>query len=421
MLKLLILLISLLSINQIQANLNSKEKLSIEISSGTTKIATFAISSNNKRIAQQITDQLEICKRFKNVSNPTALQNMKQSGIDMFIKATLIEGKIEIEIYDILQSKNIRAFSIQTKGEITQPQLNEITNEIYKTWTNEPGIFNTSIIFATVISKEVYTLEQQEYTKTQSHRVSPPVSYLSSINEHENLILFTKFCSTSRGYSIFSYNPYAKQFKRMLAIASGTVFAPFIHQGNLYVSASAHSTTGLYKISNPFISKTFNNFRAFEQSPSIKTILKVPSRIATSITMFENLAAYCTNIKGKAAIFTAKISNDGMLMEAQQVSSQEGAYYEPVLFENQKIAAVKTHNGNFYLVLIDLSTKTEKTLFTNYYIGKPSFSPCGNWIAVSTRAQNAQDQILLIHKSGKYHRLLNCPLSAKYPIWIKTK
>lgn len=125
---------------------------------------------------------------------------------------------------------------------------------------------------------------------------------------------------------------------------------------------------------------------------------------------------FCSNAHGRPALFLAKANQ-----EHKQISDPNATYYDPALFGEHKVAAVKICDGQFNLVVIDLTTGAEKTLFSKYYIAKPVWSPCGNWLAISCRARGEKDEILLIHKSGQYTRKIESAYSAKSPVWIYKK
>lgn len=417
-LKIFLISWAILSIHvSINASLFSEDKICIEISSGKIKNTIFAINCNNEQIAQSVSKTLETTNRLKQIKGSNSISNMQNLGIDIFIRILLIENRLEIEIYDIMQKKMIRTFKIIAKNGITQSMINQIANEIYFTWFNEQGIFNTSIIFINDILPDLSILSQIDYSKQQILTKSSPISYLSSIVFAQNKIFLTKFCTKKRGFSIFSYLKESKQFFRILSIEHGCVFSPAIYQNKLYVSASNNGTTGVYEISleNKHINHEFKNFQEFEKDPNNNLVIKIPNKIATSINIYKDLAIYCCNQNGQPALFKAKLVNS-KLTNHQQISGTN--YYEPALFMDKKIAAIKTANSMFHLVIIDLATNEEKTLISKYYISQPAWSPCGNWIAFSAREKGEKDKIIIIHKSGKYPKIVENIHGARNPIWI---
>ncbi len=393
---------------QVSSSLFSSNKIAIEISSGKTKTTTFAITSNNETLANKIKKKLEFTRRFKHIVSEISAAKMQAAGIDMFIKISLIEEKINVEIYDVLQKKLLKSITIT--GDISQEYtLNEIANQVYKHWINEPGIFNTAIIAISDIGNDLSTLVQAKYGNTKTTCISPPIAYLNSIIKANACIYITKFCTKKRGFGIFSYDWHTKHFYRILGITNGSVFAPALFNGKLYISASSKGTTGIYSLPHLGEYKQFADFAQFEKDPNTKKIAKFPNKIATSINVNNKMTIFCSNSQGAPAIFSSNNT---------QLSSSSGAYYDPCLFEDQKIAAIKSQNGQFHLVIIDLVTKTERTLLSKYFISKPSWSPCGNWIAVSVREKGENDYIILLHKSGKYQRVIAGETPLKNPIWI---
>lgn len=392
------------------------EKISIEISAGKIKTTTFAITCNNPNIAQEIQKKLEHTRRFKKINCDISIKSMQTAGVDLFIKLSLIEGIIYGEIHDVMQKKKIEEFEIKLTPQ-NDKAFNKIANHIYQAWIAEPGIFDTSIIASADIDLNLSTLMKINYSNPNLKRISPPIAYLSTIISAGNNILITKFCTKNRGFAIFSYDTEKKDFHRILSIKNGSVFSPIYHNNQLYFSAANENTTAIYYINQPKEYVKYNNFNNFESSAYVKQLTKIPNRIATSINVHNNIAIFCSNKNGKSAIFSMNLQKKE---RPRQISAPENAYYDPALFSNQKVAAIKTSEGKFHLILIDLgkAESSEKILISKYYLSKPCWSPCGNWIAVSGREKDEKDQIILIHKSGKYMHTIFSNEPLKNPVWI---
>lgn len=394
-------LLGLFFLNAYASSIFGEGAIAIEISSGRAKITTFSISCNNEKLAETIKKNLAITKRFQHVKTEN---NLETAGVDVFIKLTLIENKIHVEIFDVLQKKLTRNFFVEGQNEDV---INTISNEIYKTWLGEEGSFDSTILFASRVTKDLSVISQQDYTLEQSKIISSPISYLSNIICANNRIYITRFCPRRRGFSIFSYKKSTKQFSRILSIHSESVFAPAIYNGTLYVSAAYQGTTGIYAIDNQ--GKDFSDFKKFESQARL--ITKLPKKIATSINIFNDTVIFCCNYHGIPGIFIKQKQTNAL----KQISSSQAAYYDPTMFEDQKIAAIKTQNQLFHLVVIDLKTLAEKTLLSKYYISKPAWSPCGNWVAVSCKNRGEKERVIIIHKDGKYIRDLS---EGANPIWV---
>lgn len=410
------------------------DKIAIEISSGKTKTATFLIECSNPILAHKIKTKLEFTRRFKQITCANhQMEKMQAAGIDMFIKVIMVaqsstlgsgpvikQNNIQVEIYDVIQKKLMKTITISHTTNIADT-INEIANRIYSAWITEPGIFNTSIVAINDIGQDLSTLVEIPYTHTSITCISPPVSYLSTILNVKNEIYLTKFCVKKRGLAIFSYRKASKQFFRVLSIEYGSVFSPAIYNDMLYVSGSFKGTTGIYSLPSGNECKQFKNFQEFECSKNTRNIVKIPSKIATSININSQLVIFCSNMHGRPAIFKhiRDASASSVDCNTQISQNTSAAYYDPALFENIKVAAIKSMDGQFHLVIIDLATNSERTLLSKYYISKPAWSPCGNWLAVSAREKGENDVIVIIHKSGKYQQVISAPTSLRSPVWIE--
>jgi len=406
------------------------DKIAIEISSGKTKTATFLIECNNAIIAHKIKTKLEFTRRFKQITCAHhQMEKMQSAGIDMFIKVIMVaqsstlgsgpvikQNNIQVEIYDVIQKKLMKTITISHNGNMVDT-INEISNRIYHAWITEPGVFNTAIVAINDIGEDLSTLVEIPYTQTSITCISPPVSYLSTILNVKNEIYLTKFCVKKRGLAIFSYKKASKKFFRILSIEYGSVFSPAIYNGMLYVSGSFKGTTGIYSLPSENECKQFTNFQEFESNKNTKNVVKIPNKIATSININGQLVIFCSNMHGRPAIF--KSMSDKSASNVQISQNTSAAYYDPALFENIKVAAIKSMDGQFHLVIIDLATNSERTLLSKYYISKPAWSPCGNWLAVSAREKGENDAIILIHKSGKYQQVIKTSTPLRNPVWIE--
>jgi len=380
--------------------------LAIEISSAKVKSATFTISSNDSDLEQKIKNNLKFTGRFKFATFTPDVNELRKNGVDILVRVKSANGFVKIEIFDIMQNRQIQEFSLDlvNRGET----IKEICNQIYSSWLNEPGLFKTAIIFSYVLNKNLSLLSQIPYADNQTRILSGPISYINDLVFINSQIFITKFSPKHRSFGIYAYEKNRKIFTRIINIKNSSVFCPFSYKNQLYVSASNSGTTGIYSLPLNYPTREFANFNTFSSDKNVKKISKIHAKIATSMNVNEFGSFFCNNYNGRPKI--AKLPNI--------VVSGKGAYFNPVL-NGTKIAAIKLENGMFHLILINLQTKKETTLLSHYFIDKPCWSPCGNWIAVSCREKGGKNHIILVHRSGKYAQTLPIDGNATNPIWVQ--
>lgn len=394
----------------LNSNANAQQEsdavLAIEISSAKIKNATFSIKSNDAELEKKIKHNLVLTNRFRyGVSSEENASNSSKN-VDLLIVIKSANGFAKVELVDVLQNRTIHAFSIEMINQ--KESIKEICNQIYSTWLNEPGLFKTAIIFASNITKDLATLSQINYAETNVKTISSPISYLSDLMFMNSKIFITKFCPKKRGFGVYTYDKTRKIFSRVISIQNSSIFSPFVYKNLLYISACANGTTGIYSIPTAYEKKQFANFKEFKEDPQVKIVSRTPGKIATSLSVTEFGTFVCNNYNSTPMI---------VKMPNTVVSNSSGSYFNSIA-NGSKIAAIKTSNGAFHLVVINLQTKKEVTLLSKYYIEKPSWSPCGNWIAVSFREKNQKNMIALIHKSGKYTQIIPLESNATNPIWV---
>ena len=383
---------------------DNSDIVSIEINSGKTKIATFAVECNDPNLGSAISNRLILTSRFAKAD---------ENSCDLRIKITYANIQAKVEIFDILQKKNLKSFNVTCvdKKELT----NEIANQIYITWLNEPGLFKSTLIFARAINSNLKILSSLEFSENCAKDISSPISYLSDLLPVNNSIFITKFCVKSRGFAIFNYDRYKKRFGKIISIKNGSVFSPFVIDNTLYVSASNKGTTGIFSIENPLHTHRFSSYENFEKN--LTEIIKVPKKIATSLAINEIGSVFCANFNGTPSLFYS--SSKKISIASNKKISTNGAYYDPTLF-GSSIAAIKIFEKKFHLIVFNLQTKTENILFSKYHIGKPCWSPCGKWLCVSFREKGENNKIALIHKSGRYVRVISSSENLTNPIWVNS-
>lgn len=390
--------------------------LSIDITAGKIKTTTFAISGNSQEICNKVKSNLVLTKRFKNIECETDLIKMQKFGVDLFIKIVIMQDHIRLEIFDILQKKQIKTINISIEENNNFNSFKEeaftdlISNIVYQAWFNEEGIFNTKIIFASAIEPNLTCLNSLNYTDEKSKCISGPISYLESLTTANKMIYLTKFSTQSRGFAIFRFNLKLKKFFKVASIENTSIFSPFVESDSLYVSASKKGTTSIYILPNTKSNLKFKTFSEFEKESVM--IKKGNKTINTGFNKKNEIEVYTSDCFGRPAILNK---------QNKKISSENGVYFEPTLFGKEKIAAIKIFQKQFHLVTIDLKTSEEKILLSKYYIGKPSWSPCGNWIAVSCKNRFEKEKIILIHKTGKYTREIEGETDLKNPVWITKK
>lgn len=388
----------------------NSDNLIIEISSGKARASVFSIYGTNIEACENIKNKLVSTKRFV-FTTPKSESKLKQEELDLIIKIINLENEnIKVEIYDVLQKKMIKSFAVT--GGTFEEKMIEIANKIYKTWVLEDGMFNSYLICSQDIGGNFFTLAKLDAFSEKSDSISPPISYLNDLVLVKNKIFIIKFSTQKRGFAIFSFNEKKRSFFKIISIQSGSVFSPAIYDNQLYISATNSNTTGIYAI--PFNgTKEYSSFKEFENSYDVKTITKIYGKIASSIIIIGGKKIFCANYEGKNAIF---------ILPNQKISNSKASYFDCTSLSDKKILAIKAEDKNTRsLVIIDLETGIEKKIFSKYYIGKPSPSPCGNWIAISCRNKEEKDYIVLIHKNGKYYKEIRLKHPTKHVLWVKKK
>lgn len=379
----------------------------IDINAGSTRITTFSITGSDEELKSKIKDNLISSKRFKHIHPEGNAADLKNAGVDLLLSCKKENGKYIVQVFDVMQNKKLRIIEAQ----ITQSKkgIHMISDKIYELWLKEPGIFQTAFIYSAYVSANLSSIAKVDFQAENNENLSTPISYMANLRLFNNKLIFSHFSVKNRGFAIFAFNLNTKKFERLITIKNISAFSPEPNGNKLLISASAKGTTGIYEVLNPN-NLRYMNFSAFEKSPNIRTLLKAPGRISTSATAYENLIYYCADFTGRPQIFK---------YPKERISTGSGAYFDPVLFKNEKIAALKVADGSFNLIVINLKTGEETRLTSHYFIGRPTWSPCGNWVAASFRERGKKDAIIAVHTSGKYSKIIELPRAARTPIWVK--
>lgn len=374
------------------------ESIKIEVTQGRSTPISFTIISNFQELSQTIVKNLETSKRF--------VQSAEKSNADFVIKIKEeANGKISVEIIDVKQHLSLQKILI---NKINKKSQLKICNSIYEACTHEKGIFLDTLIFTVYVGKNQYAIYALNSDQSNLRKIcDESIKNLFDLFLCDNKIFLSKYIKKDQAFSLLFFEPSSKTFYNVFTIKSSSVYAPVVYDREIYVAVTDNDTTGIYK--KAFIgSTTYKSFKDFISDPTVSVITRVPGRIATAPTVSQGKIAFCADYNGRPSIY---------LYPNKRVSSEDGSYFDPNIKENS-LAAIKIYQGKFHLVLINLNNGIERTLLSKYFIGRPTWSPCGNWIAVSCRDHGQKDIIYLIHKTGKYVRTIQTNYKIKNIIWM---
>lgn len=377
--------------------------INIKVTQGKTKPITFNVISSPEfqNISKTLKFNLEQSKRF--------IFNTKKEGNDVSILIRRdVNKKIVIEIKDNITHKTIKSFSIKNFDKNSELK---VCNKVYKILTGEPGIFEDKLIITVSSKKNSYNLYQLDSNLTNLKKISSkPIYNALDIFLCDGKIFLSQFQRKDKAFAILYFNPQKQTYYEVFKINSASVYAPVVDDREIYIAVSDNGTTGIYKTLFTG-SKQYKSFSEFRQDPSVTTVTKVNNRIATNPTVENGRIAFCADYNGRPSIY---------VYPHRRISSNDGSYFDPSL-KNNNLAAIKIANGQFHLVLINLKNGMEKKLLTKFFIGRPTWSPCGNWIAVSCRDSGQKDIVLLVHITGKYIMKIQTNHKIKNILWMKGK
>lgn len=398
---LLLIFFTVKSTEETKLGSSPTKAIQIEINKGHSKPTTFTIIATRtfQDEVENIKLNLERSKRFIYVQDKTKSERL------ILVKQEP-NGQISVEIIDNVQHQSLRKFLMKQLNNDTQLIA---CNEIYQVLTHEKGIFKDKLILTIYTKKNTCELYSINSNLTNLEKICDnKVQNLLDLFLCDNKIFLSKYTKKDQAFSILYFDPESKTFYNVFTIQGTAVYAPVVYDREIYVAVTDHATTGIFK--RPFTgSKTYTSFSAFMKDPTVITVTNVPGRIATAPTVNQGKIAFCADFNGRPSIY---------LYPNKRISSDEGSYFDPSI-NNNNLAAIKILQGQFNLVLINLKNGIEKTLLTKYYIARPTWSPCGNWIAVSCRDKDCKDIILLIHKTGKYTMKIQTNHKIKNIIWMK--
>ncbi|WP_342261982.1 hypothetical protein [Alphaproteobacteria bacterium endosymbiont of Tiliacea citrago] len=396
--------IFLLLISKLESIYEPENAIRIEVNTGNSKpISVFIVSTADlKNFKDSLQYNLEKCKRFK------VIQNKSKSSYNIIIKKEFIDDqeKTSIEVFDVQENRAIKKFFVKN---IQPENFLKICDLIYKILTHEEGIFRNKLILAIASEPNKCELFSIKSNLTDFKKIcDEKINNLQDLFLCDNKIFLCKFTKEDKAFSIMFFDPIDKNFYNVFTIKSASVYAPAVYDREIYIAVTDHDTTGIFK--QPFTgSKTYNSFEDFLKDPTVTTVTSIKGKIATAPTANQGKIAFCADYEGAPSIY---------LYPNRKISSSEGSYFDPAL-KDSSLAAIKIYKGEFYLVLINLKNGIEKTLVKKYFIARPTWSPCGNWIAVSCRDKGKKDVILLVHKTGKYIMTIQTNHKIKNIIWMK--
>lgn len=385
----------------------AKLKLDIK-SSGQNKKSYFSIITTFSELESLVFKKLLSSGRFKKTPAPSSISGAKSLGLDLLLILKKKKDVFEVKVIDVMQGKEIK-FNVSDEGTLNQV-ANALCDKVYSLWFKEPGIFSSSILYAKEIGKNLFRFAETSIDGSLSKVLSPPISYLTTFSVWNGKILFTKFSSKSRGFAVFTYDVQKNEFIRLVSIKNASVFAPVISAGEAFVSVAYKGTTSIYSLS--LAKKT--NFKSFDEFEKFNGVTKVTGRkgrIATSPSIYKDNFVFCANYLWRAKIF--KLPNE-------KIVSSDAAYYDPVLFKNQKIGMVKVNKGLFTLSILDLASSLETDLDSNYFVSKPSWSDCGNWVVASSRAMGKRNVLNIYHVASGFKSKIEINHPARLPVWINS-
>ena len=81
---------------------------------------------------------------------------------------------------------------------------------------------------------------------------------------------------------------------------------------------------------------------------------------------------------------------------------------------------VKVNKGLFTLSILDLASSLETDLDSNYFVSKPSWSDCGNWVVASSRAMGKRNVLNIYHVASGFKSKIEINHPARLPVWINS-
>jgi hypothetical protein len=375
------------------------EIITINITEGRAKKASsFEILSDNIQLSKQITSTLETCKRL--------IKAKSNNDVDITITLAVKNTSVIINISD-KNNKKTTTTKLKFSKEVEQQKLvNMICNEIYQAYFQEQGMFDTSLIVACVIDKNVFALGEINYDNDQLRIISSPISFLGELTNDKDAIYITKFFPPINAHGLFKFSN--GKFYKVVFINHASVSCPFFINDIIYLSIS-HAGTKIYAIKNTNTTQTFLTFDQFSTIAAEQKLNKQSD--ATSYSQQNGICIYSSrnNETSKFAIYRNNT----------QISCDKNCnYYTPVLAKNKIIARKTQDDKTFKLIIFDANCNEKEFLSQSFEgMSKPAISPCGNWIAFIFK-ENNQSKIAIVHISGKFLRIIPSNAELTSILWI---
>ncbi|MBI5632306.1 MAG: Tol-Pal system beta propeller repeat protein TolB [Nitrospirae bacterium] len=152
-------------------------KVYIDITSPSAKKLPIAIydlqGAQGKEIADIIRDDLTFTGLFicidkasyiEPISQKFNQQNWKPLGIEAVVKGTMTAAQglsVDIAVYDVFEGKEMLSKQYQSSKDLLRQLAHNISNDIYKVFTNQTGMFRTKIAFVAEDDREkgIYVMD----------------------------------------------------------------------------------------------------------------------------------------------------------------------------------------------------------------------------------------------------------------------